>query len=191
MTVLFLIFLRKLCAALAAPVYISSKVHKEPFLFSISLPTLVICCLLMVIILTSVRSQLIIFLTCIPLIVSDIEHIFICFSAIFGKISIQFLCLFLVELLGFSFFLMLSCISPLYIFLYLPHINILFANISSLQLSRLPFHSLIVSFTEQNPSSFMQFQLFIFAFVSFASGDVSKKILLRKILKTVQPMFFL
>ena len=123
--VLFLIFLRKLCTALAAPVYISTKVHKEPFLFSTSLPTL-FCCFLMVIILKSMRSYLIIFLTCIPLTVSDIEHLFICSLAIFGKISIQFLCLFLIELLGFSFFflfLMLSCISLLYIFVYLPHIQ--------------------------------------------------------------------
>ena len=63
-----------------------------------------------------------------------------------------------------------------------------FANIFSRLVGYL-FVLLMVSFTVQKLLSLIGSQLFIFAFVSFALGDRSKKILLRLMSRSVLPMF--
>ena len=110
---LFWIFLRQLhTLIMVIPVNILIRVHKDP-LFSICLPTLVFWYS------HSDRCEMIphVVLICIFLI-SDIEHLFMCLSShfhvLFGKMSIQILCLFFTQIVGvFCLFLLLSCISSL------------------------------------------------------------------------------
>ena len=67
-------------------------------------------------------------------------------------------------------------------------IVISFSNIFSYSVGCL-FDLLMVSFALQNLLSLIRSHLFILAFVSFALGDRSKKILLCFMLKSVLPMF--
>ena len=100
----------------SVPIYIL-KQQCTRLCFSSFLPTLVICCLLMIAILTDVRWYHIVVFICISLMVSDIEHIFICLLAIcmsfLGKKSFQILCCFLIS--SFSFYLVMRCISSMYL----------------------------------------------------------------------------
>ena len=63
-----------------------------------------------------------------------------------------------------------------------------FANIFSHSVGCL-FILLMVSFTVQRFLSLMESHLFIFAFISFAVGDRSKRIVLQFISKSVLPLF--
>ena len=83
-------------------------------------------------------------------------------------------------LIGLFVFLMLSCIS----FLYILEIN----PFSDVSLENMFFHSVgslfilfLVSFAVQKLFSLMQFHLFTFSCVSFALGDISKNIALRDV----------
>ena len=95
----------------------SHQLCKEGSLFSIPSPAFIVCRLLMAAILTGVRWYLTVVSICISLIMSDIEHLFVCLLAI----CMSFLekCLFSSSahfLIGPYIFLELSCMSCLYIF---------------------------------------------------------------------------
>ena len=105
----------------SVPIYIL-KQQCTRLSFSSFLPTLVIFCLLMIAILTDVRWYHIVVFICISLMVSDIEHIFMCLLAIcmsfLGKKSFQILCCFLIS--SFSFYLVMRCISSMYLLNIIP-----------------------------------------------------------------------
>ena len=141
--VLFLNFLSTsiLFSIVAAPIYVlTDKCWRVP---------LSLVFFLIIAILTCVRWYLIVVLICIYLMISDIEHLFMCLLAIcmsffLEKISIQVLCPF------FNLFviLMLNGMSSLFILDINPLLDISFANIFSHSVGCL-FVLLIISFAMQ------------------------------------------
>ena len=103
---------------------------------------------------------------------------------LFGKMSTQLFCPFFNQVV----FLMLSHMCCSYTLDINPLRVISFANIFSHSVGCL-FVLSMVSFAMQKLLSLIEYQVFIFAFISFALGDRSQKILLQFMSKSVLPMF--